>query len=117
MIYAMIASQIMSMGSVRCPKMEVAAMANVLLQPIHEARAEVERRQEQRANKQTDLPGVAAGTIADELTLIRAQMSVIRGVLVAWADRGVSPWAFWTVVGLLLVTFLILMAKSGGLLA
>jgi hypothetical protein len=52
------------------------------LQPIQDARAEIEIRQKRRQNVQLDFRGAAAAeTIADELTLMRAEMTVMRELL------------------------------------
>lgn len=52
------------------------------------ARAEVERRQQLRQGVQLDLRGPAAlEIIADELTLMRAEMNIIRNLLAGIAVR------------------------------
>jgi hypothetical protein len=52
------------------------------LQPIQDAKAEIEIRQKRRQNIQLDFRGAAAAeTIADELTLMRAEMTVMRELL------------------------------------
>jgi hypothetical protein len=57
-------------------------MMNNPLQPIQDARAEIEIRQKRRQNVQLDFRGAAAAeTIADELTLMRAEMTVMRELL------------------------------------
>jgi hypothetical protein len=58
------------------------------LQPINEAKATVAARAQRRAQAPTDMRGAAAAeTIADELTMIRAEMSVMRGLLAMIAAK------------------------------
>jgi hypothetical protein len=58
-----------------------APMSNPL-QPIHDAKVAIESRQKQRQTLQVDFRAFsAAETIADELTLMRAEMTVMRTLL------------------------------------
>lgn len=52
------------------------------LKPIHDAKVAIERRQKQREAYQLEHRGAIAGEIiADELTLMRAEMTVMRFLL------------------------------------
>ena len=52
------------------------------MQPIYDAKEAIEARNKQRQSMQLDFRGAAAAeVIADELTMMRAEMTVMRGLL------------------------------------
>jgi hypothetical protein len=57
------------------------------LQPIDDAKKEIEVRQKNRAGSELHFRNSAAlELIADELTLVRAEMEVLRGLLAKFAQ-------------------------------
>jgi hypothetical protein len=58
------------------------------MQPVYDAKVEIERRNKLRNGVQLDFRGPAAlETIADELTLVRAEMTVMRSLLAVIAAK------------------------------
>jgi hypothetical protein len=58
------------------------------MQPIYDAKEAIEVRKKQRQHAQLDFRGTAAAeAIADELTMMRAEMTVMRGLLAQIAVR------------------------------
>jgi hypothetical protein len=69
------------------------------MQPIYDAKEAIDMRNKQRQHLQMDFRGAAAAeVIADELTMMRAEMTVMRGLLAQIAAaaveevRFISPW-------------------------
>jgi hypothetical protein len=58
------------------------------MQPIYDAKEAIDTRNKQRQHLQMDFRGAAAAeVIADELTMMRAEMTVMRGLLAQIALR------------------------------
>jgi hypothetical protein len=58
------------------------------MQPVNDAKEEVARRQARRQDATREIrPIVAVENIADDLTLLRAEMSVMRGLLAMIAAK------------------------------
>ena len=58
------------------------------MQPIYDAKEAIDMRNKQRQHVQLDFRGAAAAeVIADELTMMRAEMTVMRGLLAQIAVR------------------------------
>lgn len=87
------------------------------LRPINDAPVEIDRQQKQRHTRQPDSPNADVSILAKELTLIRAEMTVIRGLLAQTADKApdARTRALWALSAVLFIALMALLVKGGAI--